>query len=242
METDIKLPIKLSSKSLKKPSGSIYLSCDAMSKVARKAFNHLLHNAVPNILTQEVHTISISKFKKNINSTSNFAFIKQILEKMATTKVTWNYINRDKKDTWGVATLLGDAEVTDGILSYSYTPKMRVLLSNPSVYAILDLRSQDKLSLKYSVVLFEIATDWYREADKKGETPWFTIDQFKTIMGVANSKAYNLFSSLRRFVIEKSIEELNKETDFFVSYELKKEGRAYSNIKFYIIKPGISNQ
>ena len=89
----------------------------------------------------------------------------------------------------GVATLLGDAEVKDGILSYSYTPKMRGLLSNPSVYAILDLRSQDKLSLKYSIVLFEIATDWYRERDGNGETPWFTIDQFKTGYGCCKCKS-----------------------------------------------------
>lgn len=239
--SEIKLPINRKNRSLKKPSGSIYLSCDAMSKVSRKTFNHLLHNAAPNMLTQDVHTISISDLKKRINSTSNFSFIKSVLEKMATTKVTWNFIDRDKKDTWGVATLLGDAEVTDGILSYSYTTKMRKLLSTPSVYAILDLRSQDKLALKYSVVLFEIATDWYREKDKKGETPWWSIDEFRTMMGVANSKAYDTFANLRRFVIDKSIEELNNETDFFVTYKLEKQSRTYKRIKFHITKPNEIN-
>lgn len=239
MNATIQLPVEQSdkkSKTLKKPSGSIYLSCDAMSKVSRKAFNYLLHNAAPSILETEVHTIPISTLKKRIGTTSNFAFIKQILEKMATTKVTWNYIDRDQKDTWGVATLLGDAEVKDGILSYSYTHKMRTLLSNPSVYAILDLRSQDKLSLKYSIVLFEIATDWYRENDATGETPWFTIEQFKTVMGVANAKAYKTFANLRKFIIEKPIQELNAETYFHLKYKLKKEGRKYSHIKFFITK------
>jgi len=233
-------PVEKKVQTLKKPSGSIYLSCDAMSKVSRKAFNYLLHNAAPNILENEVHTIPISTLKKRINTTSNFTFVKQILEKMATTKVTWNYIDRDQKDTWGVATLLGDAEVKDGILSYSYTPKMRTLLSNPSVYAILDLRSQDKLSLKYSIVLFEIATDWYREGDGNGETPWFTIDQFKTVMGVANAKAYKTFANLRKFIIEKPIQELNAETYFHLTYKLKKKGRKYSDIKFFITKNDLS--
>ena len=100
MPANTHLPVETAEKkirTLKKPSGSIYLSCDAMSKVARKALIYLLHNAAPKILENELHTISISTLKKRIGTTSNFAFIRQILEKMATTKVTWNYLDRIKK-------------------------------------------------------------------------------------------------------------------------------------------------
>ena len=59
-------------------------------------------------------------------------------------------------------------------------------------------------------------------------------------MGVANAKAYKTFANLRKFIIDKPIQELNSETYFHLTYEMKKAGRRYSHIKFFITKTDIS--
>lgn len=234
-ELSSKLPV---TQYLKKPSGSIYLESDEVSMLGRKTFNLLLKHAQPEMLTKNLHEIDMSVFRIGIDSKANTNYLKGALKKLARVSVEWNVINRDNKKEWGVASLLSGAKIIEGKkLYYSFHPDLKPLLADPTVYALIDIKIQNKFSSKYAIILYEIAVDYYREVDKRGETPLITLTEFKKIMGVASIKSYKTFSNLKKFVIEAPMREVNDETDFEMKYKLKKKGRSYTYIKFIISKP-----
>lgn len=221
---------------LKKPVGAIYLKCDSMTKLSRRTFNILLKNAESEMLTTDVHVMDLAKFKIGINSDSNTNHLKTVLKKIMGTVVEFNYINRDKKNVWTASALISDASIVGQTVSYSFPKTLRSQLADPEIYALIDSRVQNKFSSVYAEILYEWVEDWYRKDAGKGETPFFTIQQFREMMGVENKKSYQLFANLKRVIIEGPIEEINHLTDFIVKCKLRKFGRNYTHIKFLINK------
>lgn len=222
----------------KKPSGSIYLTSEEVSMLGRKTFNFLLKHAQLEMLKVDTHEMDISIFREGVNSQANTNYLKQALKKLVGTAVEWDLINRDNKHEWGTASLLSSARIVDGKkLYYSFPTDLKPLLADPTVYALIDIKMQNKFSSKYAVTLYEIAVDYYRDSDQVGETPYISMEEFKKIMGVSNIKSYNTFSNLKKFVIEAPMREVNAETPYEMRYKLEKKGRNYTHIKFLIRKP-----
>jgi hypothetical protein len=232
------IPIKYKNPSdiLRKPVGSIYIDSNNITLLGRKTFNIFLKNAGDKIKTNATHSMSLDDFRLSIDSSSNTTHLRKILKTLTTTAIEWNCINRDKKKEWGVTALIAGAKIADNIVTYSFSEDLKELLADTSKYAKIDMRLQNVFDSKHALILYEMVVDFYREKDCKGETPRISIPDFKIIMGVSSTKSYKIFSNLRRFVINTGINEINKKTEFFVNYELGKNGKTYEWIKFTITK------
>ena len=207
-----------------------------MTLLQRRAWNVLLANAYNELLEKDIHSTSIVELAAKLGFNSkNEDYLKEILETLVDCKVKWNLLGKDKKQEWGVASLLAEVRIHDGICFYQYSHTLRHKLHNPRVYAKLNLRLQNQFTSKYALVLWEVCFDYFDTDRDQGETPFIPLETFRELMGIEVSE-YQTFKALNRDVIKPAIKEINTLTDYHVEVEHKRMGRKVAELKFRITK------
>ena len=211
----------------------------SLTHLQRRAWNVLLANAYDELPNKEIHRVSVVELAAKLGFNSrNQEHLKDMLKSLAECIVEWNVLGKDKKQVWGVATLLASAEIENGICTYGFAPHLRLKLYNPRVYAKLNLRLQNRFTDRHALILWEICFDYFDTARDQGETPFILLDTFRELMGVAPDE-YPAFKTLNQCVIKPAIKEINELTNFFVEVEQKRESRKVAFLKFIIsrLKP-----
>jgi len=207
-----------------------------LSLTARKTYNVLLQNAYNLLSKQDEYTIPLRKIIKDIEiGQHNYQYVKDTFKALVETAVEWNILGKDKKDKWGISTLLAHAEVDDGILTYSFSSFLRKKLANPRIYAKINLKVQNRFSSSRALALYELCLDYlFPERGNAGETPWIDIQTYKKIMGIDDTKYMNDFKEINREAIKMPVTEINTLSDIFVTVEYKKEKKKVLGVKFYV--------
>lgn len=221
--------------SIIKARGAIQISNKGISALQRRAWNLLLRNAYDDLLKQETFTVKVSIVKQFLDyESNNLEYLKDTLKALGDIKVEWDILDKDGSPDWGFAHLLSDARINKGILYYSFSPILKEKLYHPKYYAKIKWWIQNRLkNSAYAVVLHEILTDYYRQGEKTGETPWFGLDEFRDLVGV-DDHDYKRFNDLNRWVIKKAVSEINDKSDLWCEVEFKREERFVKWIKFHI--------
>ena len=79
-------------------------------------------------------------------------YLKDTLEALVDCTVKWNLLGKDKKQEWGVASLLAEVRIRDGICFYQFSHTLRIKLYNPRIYTKLNLRLQNQFRSQYALV------------------------------------------------------------------------------------------
>ena len=104
-----------------------------ITHLQRRAWNVLLANAYNELPTQDIHRVSVTELAESLSFNShNEEYLKETLEALVDCTVKWNILEKDKEVEWGVASLLANAKIRDGICTYSFAPELRYKLYNPS--------------------------------------------------------------------------------------------------------------
>ena len=205
-----------------------------ITHLQRRAWNVLLANAYNELPNQEVHRVSVAELAKSLGFNSrDYDHLKETLEALVDCTVKWNVLGKDKKEEWGVASLLAEARIKDGICTYAYPPYLRTRLYNPRIYTKLNLRLQNQFTSRYALILWEICFDYFDLSRNEGETPFIPIETFRELMGLEKGE-YPLFKELNRNVIKPAIKEINTLTNFHIEVENKRFGRKIAELKFRI--------
>ena len=207
-----------------------------MTLLQRRAWNVLLANAYNELPDKDIHSASVVELAAKLGFNSkNEDYLKEILETLVDCKVKWNLLGKDKKQEWGVAGLLAEARIVDGICYYEYSPSMRQRLHNPRIYTKLNLRLQNKFKGQYALILWEVCFDYFDTNRGEGETPSIPLQTFRELMGI-EADEYRTFKALNQRVIKPAINEINELTNYFVEVEHKRIGRKVAELKFRITK------
>jgi len=205
-----------------------------ITHLQRRAWNALLANAYDELPNRDIHRFSVAELSKKLGFNShNEDYLKETLEALVDCTVKWNLLGKDKKERWGVTSLLASAEITNRICTYGFAPYLRQKLYNPRIYTKLNLRLQNQFTSQYVLILWEICFDYFDIARNQGETPFIPLEKFKELMGVG-IEDYPLFKELNRNVIKPAIKEINTLTNFFIEVEQKRIGRRIGELKFKI--------
>ena len=205
-----------------------------ITHLQRRAWNVLLANAYDELPNRDIHRVSVAELAKSLGFNShNEDYLKETLEALVDCTVKWNLLDKDKQETWGVASLLGSAEIKNGICTYGFAPHLRLKLYNPRIYTKLNLRLQNRFTSRYALILWEVCFDYFDIARNQGETPFIPIETFRELMGLEKDE-YPVFKVLNRDVIKPAIKEINELTNFFVEVEQKRVGRRIGELKFRI--------
>jgi hypothetical protein len=200
----------------------------------RRAWNVLLYHAYHELPSEEVHKITVRELADILDYEShNEEYLKEALRGLVRCLVEWNILSKDGKEQWGVANLLAQAVIENGMCSYAYAPEIRKRLHNPSMYARLDLSLQNKFASKHTQALWELCTDYLGSGRDYGETPFIGIEQFKRLMGIAEEQ-YPLYKLFSQRVLRPAVDEINRLSDFHVTVEQQHQGRKVMALKFKI--------
>ncbi|MDE0686411.1 MAG: replication initiation protein [Candidatus Poribacteria bacterium] len=207
-----------------------------ISLLQRRAWNVLLANAYNELPYKDIHQVSVAELAKKLGFKSNNQdYLKETLKALVDCTVKWNLLNKDNKEVWGVASLLGSAEIENGVCTYSFTAHLRLKLHNPRIYAKLNLRLQNRFKSQYALILWELCFDYFDTDRNQGETPFIPIETFKELVGLAPDE-YPVFGVLNRDVIKLAVKEINDLTDYFVEVEQKRVSRRVTELKFRITR------
>lgn len=215
-----------------KAAAAIHIKND-ISCLQRKLWNVLLSNSyadLPNTDVQ-IHEIKIKDLMDEVGFDSkNIGYLKQALEDMVSTKLTWNILDEKGRQEWGVSAALASATLSGGMCYYSYSAHLRQKLHNPEFYAPVPLGVLRRFGGGHALALYENCLR-YRTIS---QTPWFSIDVFRDLLGVGDNTSYDDFKVLNRAVIKPSVLEVNTVSDIRLELELKREKRKVVGIKFLI--------
>ena len=218
-----------------KASPSIQIQ-SKMTLLQRRAWNVLLANAYNGLPAKEIHSVSIVELAAKLGfGDGNQEYLKEVLKSIVDCKVEWNVLGKDKKEEWGVASLLAEVRIRDGICFYQFPHTLRLKLHNPRIYAKLNLRLQNRFKSQYALVLWEICFDYFDTDRNQGETPFISLETFKSLMGLEETD-YPMFKVLNRDLIKPAIKEINDLTDYHVEVEQKRIGRPIAELKFRITR------
>ena len=207
-----------------------------ITHLQRRAWNVLLANAYNELSNTDIHHVSVAELARKLGFNShNEEYLKETLEALVDCKVKWNILGKDKKQEWGVASLLAEVRIKDGICAYAYPPYLRTKLHNPRTYTKLNLRLQNQFTSRYALVLWEVCFDYFDTDRDQGETPFIPLESFRGLMGLEKDE-YSVFKELNRNVIKPAVKEINDLTSYHVEVEQKRIGRRIGELKFRITK------
>ena len=205
-----------------------------MTHLQRRTWNVLLANAYDELPNRDIHRVSVAELATSLGFNShNEDHLKETLKALVDYTVEWNVLGKDKKQRWGVASLLASAEIENGVCTYSFAAHLRYKLYNPRIYTKLNLRLQNRFTHRYALILWEVCFDYFDIARNQGETPFIPIETFRELMGLDKDE-YPVFKVLNRDVIKPAIQEINALTNFFIEIEPKRIGRKICELKFRI--------
>lgn len=225
--------IKESSHILMKHSAAVHISGD-LSLLERKIYNVLLKNAYSNLLKKSEHTISTKDIAIecgwNLKTNQNEG-LKKALMSLNRSQVTWNILGKDKKNLWGVSTLLSSIEIYNGRVTYRYDEKLRSLFAKPSIYAKLNLQVHQKFKSKYAYALWEYFVEILSSKNINSlKNHYFPLIELRSFLSLETK--YKVYKDLKSVVIEPALKEINNVSDITLSYSAKRSGRSISTLVF----------
>lgn len=221
-----------------KHSASVQVT-NTVPLLARRLWNVLLARSYDELPDWDIrkHAVPVPELLDALDvTTRNTEHLKDLLTALTTTAIQWNVLGKDQVEEWGVAALLAEAKIRDGVVEFSYGPTLRERLHNPRVYVRISLSIQNRFSSKHALALYELCVDYLDATRGRGETPWIELDTFREMMGFEPDQ-YARFAQLNQRVVKASVTEINKKSDIRVGVDYRKDGRRVEALKFHV-RPG----
>jgi hypothetical protein len=190
-----------------KPKPLIYISND-LTQRERLIFNFLIK--LVNTQNKEENPKYVFRLGniKNICNIRDFEAIRAILYNLFETKLEIDLLRNKRK-----IKLIENLSMKKSEVSITFSNEFMELFKIN--YANIDIKEQTKLKSKYSIIIYEMIKDYYRINNSFVQIPHIEIDTFKNLMGFKNISNYDL----KKFVLEKIIVDINKNTNFNLGYK-----------------------
>jgi hypothetical protein len=224
----------MNEKSVIKHSAVISIT-NNINLLQRRVWNVLLSNAYDFLPVQETYEISLSKLQDILGiETRNTKYLKKSLKALLACIVEFDVLGKDGKNIWKASSLLAQVEFENGKCRYEYSSMLRKNLYNPAIYARISLSMQRRFRHKHTLALYELTVDYYIAKRKYGQTPFIDLNDFKKLMGFADSGKYCEFKDLKKYVIKPACKEINEKSDLIIDIEYQKNGRRITALRLHI--------
>lgn len=223
-------------KDVYKPPAVIHHDNTNVSLIQKQAWSWLIANAYDDLEAEDTYSVRVRDLMHVMGYNSkNTEHLKDSLRNLMTTLVEWDIPGYDKKNDWQAATMLSGVRISDGVCYYGLDGMFRRALSHPEIYARLSLAIISQFSKKYALNLWEMCMHAMNPRTGVGETQWWELDEFRTMVGVREG-LYKQFKDLKRRVIAPAIKEIELLARCKVMPEYKTAGKKYTHIKFKVAR------
>ncbi|MHA3915822.1 replication initiation protein [Halovulum sp. GXIMD14793] len=215
---------------VRKNVAAIHIS-GKLSLLQRKLSNVLLLNAYDALTSAASHTIDARTLCMMVGYNSNdIDTLRASLRALAETVAEWDMLDEEGRQEWGVSSLLSYAKLKGGVCEYAYSPALAQKLHDPKIYALININIQRNFTSGHGLALYE---NCYRFV-RTGSTGWWPLEVFRKLMGVDSSSYYESYKQLNAKIIKPAVAEVNKNSDIVITPEVRKKGRAVTDIRFRI--------
>lgn len=195
----------------------------------RRTYNLLLGNAWNSILQRKKHTISRRELTKHVDS-NNQDIATTMRKLMASIVVVKVRNNKNGKPSRRQISLLGSNDIEErGPIEYSFPPELVDIIEKTQIFARIHTEVMFALSSKYSLALYE----WIQKRVNMKYVFYETlpIEEVRGMLGVEKDKL-KTFGNLNKYAIKPALEEVSFLTEYDVTVEPIKTGRAVTHVKF----------
>ncbi|MFO1259314.1 MAG: replication initiation protein [Gammaproteobacteria bacterium] len=209
-----------------------------LSLFQRKIINCLLFHAYPNLETESRFKIHIRELLDLMGLKNNdYRYLREAFREIRKTDITWNLTSEqinendssDEFESWIDCSWLSWAMSDGSYIHYEFPAPLKSYLVDPSIYASISLRIQQKFTSKFALILYENCLRYI----KIGKTKLFEINTFRSIMGVTDEQ-YKIFRDFNARVLKPAITQVNHHTDIDVEVVLKRVRRKVVAIQFLV--------
>lgn len=220
-----------------KPNQLIEIEGQPITTQGLLTYNFLLHKFQS--LKTDNFIISPNEIFENIDMLNNHQELYTYLDSLQNVRV----VSKDAKGrTWGAFNLLSEFKKLDNGYFVAIPPTIFKALCGKQeektlYYTTIELLEQKAFSCSYSIIFYEIFKKY-----EKVNIPIFSVSELKEITGT--QEKYPAYYDFKRYVILKSLEEINRfDSKYQYSFEEKKLSRKVNEIQFIrfdkVIEPQI---
>ncbi len=215
---------------VKKPDELIKMRGD-FSESALKLSSYLISILERNKYKYEIHIRDyLKKFDKKMG---DFDYMYSVAQELA--RKQFKMVDRKKKE-FDIYNFASRVTYGGGILTVNFDlDLLEYLIHIKDNYLVYEIRYIMALNSKYAIRLYEILKNKYEKVHKHKDntTMWITLDELRELLSIPASYKWQ---DIKRQILERSKEEINKETDILIDYQPIKKGRKVAEIIF-TIKP-----
>lgn len=204
---------------------------------ALKLQDVLMKNAGGKIAEDTWHSLPLATFKQ-VQGFRNLTHddVVRLFEELR--GVTMRHVNYAEGHTavYGmIAVGRVDMDEGNGRLRYKFDDEFRMVVEQSNIYAVLDYRAGLAMASRYAHRLHEMIA---LRAGRDKQIERFTVEDLRARLGVQTGKL-DTWSDLRKYALDRAIEEVNQSSRFVVSYRItKRERRATTEIELaWEVKP-----
>jgi len=197
-----------------------------------RAWFYLVRNAVHDFNDPAItkHTLPLTQLAVLLDQEDpNYGFLKKTVSGLTNLNISWDIFDKTGEPEWGVASMLAGCKISKGVIEYDFSTFLREKLSNPKMYALLNLAILNQFRSKYALAIYELCKDY----EGVGQTPVIPLAKYREFQGLEENE-YKEFKRLNTRVIKEPVEEVNKVSDILVAVEYKKNKKTVVGIKFYV--------
>lgn len=196
----------------------------------RRIYNLLIGNAWNNITTRNKHIITRQDLTKYVDSNNQDikASFRRLMAAIVVIKIR---NNKQGLPATRQIQLLGTNEVEDngGEVIYSFPEELIKIIKDTQIFARLHTKVMFELSSKYSLSLYEFLQK--RKNLQYVNHEVLTVEDARALMGVGKNKLKS-FGHLNDKAIKPAVKEVSFLTEYEISVEPLRTGRAITHVKF----------
>lgn len=174
---------------------------------------------------------SFLRFSGRENSRDLKALLKNCVSEIGRNNIKFSQIDSKGKEYWVEYPWSSKSEIREdkGIFSYEFNDKIAEILLPLQNYFKSDVKEYLQLSSSHAISLYML----FRANEFTTKIQSYYIEEIKENLGI-DSK-YKEWAELKRVVLDPSFTQLNKETNYFFTYETKRIGRSIGKIEIRVI-------
>lgn len=196
----------------------------------RRIYNLLIGNAWNHITTSQRHSISRLELTKYVESNNQDikASLRRLMSAIVIIKIR---NNKNGNPSTRQIQLLGTNEVEDkgGSIEYSFPVALIKIIKDTQIFARLHTKVMFELSSKYSLTLYEFLQKRKNLQYISHET--LSLEETRALFGVSKNKLKS-FGHFNDKALKPAVKEVSFLTEYDISAEPIRTGRAVTHIKF----------
>ena len=174
---------------------------------------------------------NLLKFSGRENSNDIKGIIKNCVNELGANDIKLSQIDERGKEVWNSWSWKKHVQINEntGIFTFMFNDQISELLLPLQSYFKSDLQEYLHISSSHAINLYML----FRANEFQNKVQSYYIEELKKHLGL--EEKYGRWEGLKRIVLDPSIEQLNKETNYFFSYEAKRIGRSIGKVEIRVI-------